>query len=209
MTDAPAQAVPLDDAARDALAALAIRGMHRGEVSPAQQQLVDAGLAMTKGPLLMPTAQGSAVAGAQLRLPEGGEQEATLRRLMETFLPINHRLRELCTSWQRRPDGTSNDHSDPAYDAGVRDELDDVDEAVGRVLRRMAEAAPSLARYRAQLTAALEAFDDGDTTMLTSPLEPSYHTVWMWLHQELLLMIGMSRKEDEELEASLLAAPSA
>lgn len=208
--DAPdAQDVRLDDAARSALDELAVRGMQRGEVSPAQQQLVEAGLAMAKGPLLMPTPAGTAAAAARLRLPQGGEQEATLRRLLETFLPVNHRLRELCTSWQRRPDGTPNDHSDAAYDAGVRDELDDVDEAIGRVLRRMAAAVPSLERYRAELTAALQAFDDGDTTMLTSPLKPSYHTVWMWLHQELLLLIGMSRKEDEELEAALVAAPSA
>jgi len=209
MTDAPAEAVELDDAARDALVELAIRGMHRGEVSRAQQHLVDAGLAMVKGPIVMPTADGRAAAGSRLRLPEGGEQEAALRRLLVRFLPVNHRLRELCTSWQRRPDGTPNDHSDAAYDAAVRDELDDVDEEIGRVLRHMAKAAPGLARYRGQLTAALAALDDGDTAMLTSPLQPSYHTVWMWLHQELLLLIGMSRKEDEELEALLVAASSA
>lgn len=209
MTEASTAAVPLDDAARAALLELAVRGLHRGALGPAQRQLVDAGLAMVKGPLVMPTAEGRAAAADELRLPEGGEQETTLRRLMTTFLPINHRLRELCTSWQRRPDGSANDHGDPAYDAAVRDELDDVDEAVGRVLRRMAEAAPSLAHYRADLTAALEAFDDGHTGMLTSPLEPSYHTVWMWLHQELLLMLGMSREEDGELEAALVAAPSA
>ncbi len=62
------------------------------------------------------------------RLPAGGDEEKALRPLFEKFLPVNHALRELCTAWQLRPDGTPNDHTDAAYDATVRDRLDDVDE---------------------------------------------------------------------------------
>jgi hypothetical protein len=87
--------------------------------------------------------------------------------LFEKFLPVNRRLRELCTAWQLRPDGTANDHSDQAYDAGVRDQLDDVDSAVGRLLRRMVAEQPRLGHYREGLTAALEKLDAG---ALNSPL---------------------------------------
>jgi hypothetical protein len=202
MTDA---AAPLDEPTREALVQLSIRGMHRGAPSAEQQRLVDAGLAMAKGPLVMPTQAGTEAAQQAVRLPAGGDEEKALRPLFEKFLPINHELREICTAWQLRPDGSTNDHTDAGYDASVRDRLDDVDDAIGRVLRRMTELQPRLGHYRAELTAALEKLDDGDTGALTSPLSASYHTVWMWLHQELLLLLGISRAEDEKLEAELVA----
>lgn len=204
MTNA-AEATQLDDVTQEALVGLVIRGMHRGTVSPAQQTLVDQGLAMAKGPLVMPTPAGTAAAQAMTRLPAGGDEEKALRPLFEKFLPVNHALRELCTAWQLRPDGTPNDHTDAGYDATVRDRLDDIDGAIGRILRRMSEVIPLLAHYRDDLSASLDRFDDGDSSMLTSPLTQSYHTVWMWLHQELLLLLGISRAEDEKLEAALVA----
>jgi len=202
MTDASPHS--LDEPTRDALLQLVIGGMHRGAASPAQQALVDAGLAMAKGPLLMPTPEGTAVAQEAIRLPSGSDEERALRPLFEKFLPVNHELREICSAWQLRPDGSSNDHSDAAYDASVRDRLDDVDDAIGRILRRMTEVQPRLGHYRADLAAALEKLDDGDPGALTSPLSLSYHTVWMHLHQELLLLLGISRAEDERLEAELV-----
>ena len=203
MTDATAPS-SLDGTARDALVDLVILGMHRGAVSPDQQKLIDAGLAMAKGPLIMPTPEGTALAQQVTRLPADGDEEKALRPLFEKFLPVNHELREICSAWQLRPDGSTNDHSDPAYDASVRDRLDDVDDSIGRILRRMADVQPRLGHYRADLSAALEKLDDGDHGALTSPLSRSYHTVWMHLHQELLLLLGISRAEDERLEAELV-----
>jgi hypothetical protein len=203
MSDAPAPD-SLDDTTRDALVELVILGMHRGAVSPEQQKLVDAGLAMAKGPLIMPTPEGSAAAQQLTRLPAGGDEEKAIRPLFEKFLPVNHELREICSAWQLRPDGSANDHGDAAYDASVRDRLDDVDDSIGRILRRMAEIQPRLGHYRTDLTAALEKLDDGDHGALTSPLSRSYHTVWMHLHQELLMLLGISRAEDERLETELV-----
>lgn len=200
-----AGATELDATTREAVVELVIRGMHRGAVTTEQQVLVDRGLAMTKGPLVMPTPAGTAAAQTATRLLTAGDEEKSLRPLFEKFLPINHQLRELCTAWQLRPDGTPNDHSEAAYDASVRDRLDDIDNAIGRILRRMSQVAPRLAQYRVHLSASLAKFDDGDAGMLTSPLSDSYHTVWMWLHQELLLLLGISRAEDERLEAELVA----
>lgn len=195
----------LDQASREALVRLAIRGMARGPLAPEIQQLIDRDFALTKGPILMPTPAGMQAAGVALRLPAGSEQERQVRGQFEKFLPVNHRLRELCTAWQRRPDGSANEHDDATYDAAVRDDLDDVDAAIGRILRRLSEVVPHLGHYREQLTAALEKLDDGDTSALTSPLTASYHTVWMWLHQELLLLLGISRAEDDRLEKQLVA----
>ena len=206
-TEDPTQDLP--DPVRDALVVLVIRGMHRGELSAAQSALVERGLALVKGPVLMPTAKAAALAGSLVRTPAGGDVEASVRRLLEVFLPINRTLRELCTAWQVRPDGSVNDHSDAMYDAGVRDRLDDIHDATTPVLDRLAAVVPSIGGYAPRLQVALDRLDAGENAWLASPLIDSYHTVWMHLHQELLMTLGMTRKEDEELEAALVSRQAA
>lgn len=201
--------VVLPDEERDALVAMVVRGMARGEASAQQQALADAGLILIKGPIMMPTPAGTELVGAQLRLPDDAPERERIMATFHRFLPINRDLRDLCTAWQVRPDGSVNDHGDEGYDADIRDRLDDIDTAVAPLLKRFAEDIPRMAAYRARLTEALARLDDGDDAWLASPLIDSYHTVWMHLHQELLLTIGMSRKEDEELEERLVAGGGA
>jgi hypothetical protein len=199
----------LTDPQRDALVALVVRGMARGEASPEQQELADQGLLLIKGPIIMPTPAGTAAAGEQLVLASDAPERERLMATFHRFLPVNRQLRDLCTAWQVRPDGTPNDHSDDAYDAEIRDRLDDIDDAIGPLVKRFGEDVPRLSVYRPRLTTALENLDEGDNAWLASPLIDSYHTVWMHLHQELLLTIGMSRKEDEELEERLVSGEGA
>ncbi|MFI0447413.1 MarR family transcriptional regulator [Actinomadura sp. 6N118] len=198
-------ATPLAEDCSAELVELAVRGMHRGPVTPQLETLAEQGLAVIKGALAMPTPQGTELAGEMLRLPSGSAEERRVRALYEAFLPINRRLRDVCTTWQCRPDGSANDHSDAAYDAAVRDDLDDVHEAVAPVLRRLAPVLPRIGGYLTRLEAALERLDDGDHSWMASPMVDSYHTVWMHLHQELLLALGVSRAEDAELEERLVA----
>jgi hypothetical protein len=197
--------VVLSDAERDALISIVVRGMARGEASTEQQALAEASLILVKGPMMMPLPAGTTLVGDILRLaPDAPERE----RVMSTFhrfLPINRQLRDLCTAWQCRPDGSMNDHSDIGYDAQIRDRLDDIDDSVAPLLKRFAEDLPRLAGYRQRFTAALTNLDDGDNAWFASPLIDSYHTVWMHVHQELLLSIGMSRADDEALEEKLVS----
>ena len=197
--------VTLTEEQREALVSLVVRGMARGEASAVQQSLADAGLILVKGPVLMPTPAGTELVGGLLRLPDDAPERERIMATFHRFLPVNRQLRDLCTAWQVRPDGSVNDHSDENYDAEIRDRLDDIDDSVGPLLKRFAEDIPSMAGYRARLTEALEKLDGGEDSWLASPLIDSYHTVWMHLHQQLLLTIGMSRKEDEELEERLVA----
>jgi hypothetical protein len=55
------------------------------------------------------------------------------------------------------------------------------------------------------LQAALDKFDGGENNWLASPLIDSYHTVWMHLHQQLILMLGLTRAEDEAREERLVS----
>jgi hypothetical protein len=160
---------------------------------------------MTKGPITMPTPEGTAAAGKLLRLPPGGQEAQEIDTLFDGFLPINRRLRDVCSAWQTRPDRTPNDHSDGAYDDMIRDRLDEVHSAIGPVLRRMAAIQPRLAGYRPRLQEALDKFDAGESNWLASPLMASYHTVWMQLHQQLILMLGLTRADDEAREERLVS----
>ncbi|HEX6358762.1 hypothetical protein [Actinophytocola sp.] len=207
--DAVPSTITLGEGIEAALVDLVVRGMSRGDPSPEVRALAESGLALLKGPLAMPTPRGTQLAGDVLRLPPGSDVERQVRSLYEAFLPVNHRLRDVCTGWQCHPDGRPNDHSDDAYDAGVRDELDDVHDAVSPILRRLATALPRCAGYLPRLEDALDRLDDGDHSWLASPVIDSYHTVWMHLHQELLLALGVSRSEDADLEQRLVVARAA
>ena len=193
------------DPTQQALIRLVIRGMTRGTPDEATAGLVEQGLAMTKGPLTMPTPDGTAAAAGLLRVSPGGEAEQELDKLFDGFLPVNRRLRDVCSAWQTRPDGAPNDHGDTAYDDTVRDRLDEVHSAIGPILRRMTAIEARLGAYRPRLQEALDKFDNGESNWLASPLMDSYHTVWMQLHQELILMLGLTRAEDEAREERLVS----
>ncbi|MDV8053763.1 MULTISPECIES: hypothetical protein [unclassified Rhodococcus (in: high G+C Gram-positive bacteria)] len=187
-----------------ALVDLVVKGMLRGPVTPELQAVVDAGDAVAKGPMVMPTQAGIAAAGARVRLTDGSDEHCAVADFLRAFLPVNRRLRELCTAWQCRPDGTTNDHSDAQYDARIRDQLEDIHTSVSKLLRRGGKQCAVLLEYRDRLNVALERFDNGDTASITSPLTDGYHTVWMWLHQHVLMMLGLTRAEDEALEEELV-----
>ncbi|MFG2129473.1 hypothetical protein ACGFNV_16965 [Streptomyces sp. NPDC048751] len=195
----------LDEDLTDAVVDLVLRGMWRGRPESEHRPLVDAGLAMVKGPMVLPTERARTAASRVLRVTPGSEQEQRITAAYHAFLPVNRQVREVCTSWQCRPDGTANDHSDSAYDAEVRESLEDVHDAIQPVLRRLEPVLAGSGRYVADLEDALDRFDEGAHEWLASPLCDSYHTVWMRLHQELLLVLGISRAEDETLEEELVA----
>lgn len=193
------------DPGQQALVSLVIRGMMRGQPDEQLSVLVERGFAMSKGPITMPTPEGTKAAGELLRVEPGSAKEQDLDKLMDGFLPVNRRLRDVCSAWQTRPDGSANDHGDPGYDDSVRERLDEVHSSIGPVLRRLAAVDAQLGVYRPRLQEALDKFDDGDAPWLASPLIDSYHTVWMHLHQHLILLLGLTRAEDEAREERLVS----
>jgi hypothetical protein len=163
--------------------------------SAAEALLAD-GLAVRKGKTLALTPHGRAIHDRDARLAEGSEEAGAARHAYDTFLPMNQELLQICTDWQVRPGGVPNDHTDRKYDWSVIDRCQALDERAGPVVRHLGRSVTRFAGYRPRLREALRQVENGDHDWLVSPRCDSYHTVWMQLHQELLLALGL-RREDE------------
>ena len=110
----------------------------------------------------------------------------------QRFLELNDEFKRLCTDWQLR-DGQPNDHSDPAYDDGIRSRLADHDDSSQPVVADIAGVVGWMAPYGARLAAARERFLGGDHKALTGVMCDSYHDIWMELHEDLILTQGIDR----------------
>jgi hypothetical protein len=127
----------------------------------------------------------------------GTEVRAALAAAYEQFGAHNQALKQACTDWQLRDPATLNDHSDPAYDAAVIDRLAGVHAAATPALAAMAAAVPSFGRYEVRLGGALGRIQDGDRDAIARPLANSYHDIWMELHEDLLVRLGLTRGSDD------------
>ena len=158
--------------------------------------LVDRGLAVriTRG--LRITAAGRDMHAAWARVPVGSDIEAAVERAYQRFLPLNRTLIVACHDWQVLPSGAPNDHRDARYDWAVVDRVRTIHEQIGPLVRRIAARIERFASYRPRLTAALVRLDEGEHEWLTSPRVDSYHTVWMQLHEDLLLALGADRSAE-------------
>jgi hypothetical protein len=134
------------------------------------------------------------------RLPAGEEPEQLARRAYERFLPLNHELLRVCSDWQVHPGGVPNDHRDARYDWSVLDRAHTLDERIAPIVSRLGRTVARFSGYRPRLRAALERVDDGEIDWLTSPRCDSYHTVWMQMHEDLLLAIGGDRADEPRVD---------
>jgi hypothetical protein len=172
---------------------LRLRGKMPVPVGPEVDVLCADGLARRKGDVLVLTPDGRAAHAQWARLAPASEEEAAARRAYEQFLPLNAELLRVVTDWQVRPGNVPNDHRDARYDWGVLDRLTALDERTGPVVRRLGRVVDRFAGYRPRLRDALRRATDGETEWLASPAIDSYHTVWMRLHEDLLLALGLER----------------
>jgi len=169
-------------------------------VEPSSDDLEDlctAGLAKRAGDKVVLTPEGRALAEEQARLVGGTDDEAAALRAYDQFLPINAELLRVCSDWQVRAGNVPNDHADTTYDWSVIDRVVALDERVGPVLRRLGTAVARFAGYRSRLTVALRHVTDGEKEWFVSPRIDSYHTVWMLLHEDLLLALGRERGDED------------
>lgn len=113
------------------------------------------------------------------------------------FVPLNRRLKELCTQWQLRRN-VVNDHSDASYDRAIIAHLAQIQIQVERMCRTFATFDSRFDLYAKRLHNALERASAGETRAVTGVFCESYHGVWMELHKDLVVTLGVERRGDEE-----------
>ncbi|MBB2914409.1 hypothetical protein FHS43_005721 [Streptosporangium becharense] len=125
----------------------------------------------------------------------GGADE--VRDVYREFLPLNALLLRACTDWQLRPTAGDrlavNDHSDPAWDAGVLCELDGIDRALTPLADRLGSVLARFRGYDTRFTAALARARAGDGAWVDRTDVDSCHRVWFELHEDLIATLGLDR----------------
>ncbi len=109
-----------------------------------------------------------------------------------TYLELNEAFKALCGDWQLR-DGQPNDHSDEVHDKTVIGRLLVIDNQTQPVVGAMGQTLARLVPYGPRLSATAQRVADGDHHLFTGVLCGSYHDVWMELHEDLILTLGIDR----------------
>jgi len=175
---------------------LRLRGMMTGVAPADADALINAGFATRRGDRVVITPTGRVEADAAALLPAGSDEAARTRLAYDVFLPLNHELLAVTHAFQVRPGNVPNDHADVAYDWKVIDRLGALDERVGPVVRQLGQTAARFSGYRSRLRDARRRLEGGVNEWFASPRCDSYHTVWMQLHEDLLLALGLDRADE-------------
>jgi pyruvate,orthophosphate dikinase len=140
------------------------------------------------------TARGREWLTEQLASERLGLDAATLAVCYDRFTELNHRFKQLVSEWQLLPDDA---RTDDAWASLV----ESVAALHARLRPLIEETAGPIARLRGygdRFERALAGLQAGETSMLASPLEESYHTVWFEYHEELIALCGRDRAVEED-----------
>ena len=118
-----------------------------------------------------------------------------LQKDYPAFLDLNVAFKELCGDWQLRG-GAPNDHSDEIYDREVIDRLMMLDGKVRPIATAMGKIAARFSSYAPRLEHSIRRLDAGEHNLFTGVMCGSYHDVWMELHEDLILTLGIDRGEE-------------
>ncbi len=141
------------------------------------------------------TPEGSEEQQRRLDLTADPDLAHALSPAYQPFFKLNSEFKELCSTWQLK-DGVPNDHSDAAYDKYQLDSLASIADRILPVLSQLSEVLPRLARYKSRLKEAAKLAIAGETRMFTGVMCGSFHDIWMELHEDLMLLQGISREEE-------------
>lgn len=116
--------------------------------------------------------------------------------LLEDYSLLDAELKRVVQAWQLKPDGSTNQHDDEAYDRDVLVQLFRLDDEAQALLRgQTVGVAEVVGSYVDRLAAARRALEEGDSSRLAATDAGSYHAVWHELHEDLLRTLGRERDE--------------
>lgn len=118
-----------------------------------------------------------------------------LKAVYPDFLELNDAFKSLCGEWQLR-DGHANDHSDSRYDGAIVSRLVAHDAQVQPVCAAFGSAIGRLAPYGSRLKAVACRVGSGERNLFTGVLCGSYHDIWMELHEDLIVTLGIDRAKE-------------
>ncbi|MFF3335735.1 transcriptional regulator [Streptomyces sp. NPDC002888] len=125
------------------------------------------------------------------------DAQVAVEQAHKAFEILNGRLVQACTDWQlRATEGdrlASNDHSDPAWDARVLNELTVIGGELTQLIGGPADALARFGGYDERFSAALTRARAGEGQWVAGVGVASCHAVWMELHEDLLSTLGIPR----------------
>ena len=178
-----------------------LRGMVRvpddAELMVVIDSLCEAGVVQVRGKFVALTDLGRTHHATWVIATPGTDAHTSAERLHASFHELNVELLAVCTAWQVRPGGATNDHLDATYDWQVIGRLERLHERAAPRIRRVGREVPRFADHERRLRHALaRVVDDGEHEWFTAPRVDSYHTVWNQMHEDLLLTLGRSRDDE-------------
>ena len=181
-----------------------LTGLAEPKVESQLIPMLEQGLAQFKEArgLWMPTAEGKQVAADLVarRAERCRRRRRHRASAYPAFLALNEQFKEMCGDWQLFPGEGDQPRAERPLRCRVRRR--------GRRTARRARPqragvcvafSDQLSRYTPyapRLTTALEKVKAGDQKQFTGVMCGSYHDVWMELHQDLLLTLGIDRAEE-------------
>ncbi|MEV0421880.1 transcriptional regulator [Streptosporangium canum] len=139
-------------------------------------------------------AENERLLAAELARADGADE---VRDVYREFLPLNALLLQACTDWQLRPTAGDrlavNDHSDPAWDAGILYELAGIDRALLPLADRLGSVLARFRGYDTRFAAALARARAGEGAWVDRTDVDSCHRVWFELHEDLIATLGLDR----------------
>jgi pyruvate,orthophosphate dikinase len=201
----------IDLSAEDLARALSIKGtatlsqlsdallVGTDRVEPMVEMLAQDGLAEKAGDQIRLSGRGKLAATEAFDADRSAIGEQRAGEVLESFHAFDARMKAIVTTWQVRDVGGEqvlNDHSDPAYDAGLLDDLAALHAETAVWLSPLAAELRRFDTYRSRLTQAVDLARRGDQRYVASPRVDSYHTVWFELHEDLIRLAGRRRSDE-------------
>jgi hypothetical protein len=137
--------------------------------------------------------------GREVHAEQLASEVEAIRPLVEphypAFLELNEAFKELCGDWQLRA-GAPNDHTDAAHDEAVIGRLLEIDSEAQPVVIAVGTEVTRLSPYAPRLSSTAQRVAGGDHQLFTGVMCGSYHDVWMELHEDLILTLGIDRAKE-------------